>query len=176
LLFKSPRRWVVGLSLLLTLQISPLFAQSPSDSETTDSRLVEAVVLNYDKNPEFVQNIVTTASKYEYADFPKREDIMAIIAVESRFEPKSQHKGSVGLMQVNRSANKRLIEGNLFDTEENIRVGVLILRTYYLALGNARAAVLAYNSGIGGYLKGAKNQSYYKKYLKNRRMVEDAEQ
>lgn len=172
MLFKI-RRWVLAFSLLLTLQLSPLFAHPSPISDTSNSRLVEAVVLNYDKNPEYVQKIVDTADKYSYDDFPKREDIIAIIAVESRFDNRAKSRGSVGLMQVNRSANKRLIEGDLFDSEENIRVGSLILRTYYKLLGSAKAAVLAYNSGVGSYLRGVRNTAYYSRFQKNRRMVED---
>jgi len=168
------RRW--GVSTLLAVALlqnpSPSLSQTTSYSDTTDSRAVSAVVLNYDQDPAFVQRLVSIAEKYAYSDFPKKEDILAIIAVESRFKPDAKTQTSKGLMQINLDANRKRIQGSLFNPDENIRVGVEILRGYYELLGSNRsAAIMAYNIGPGSYLKGRRSRVYLSKVEKNAKLI-----
>lgn len=171
---KSIRRWGVLTLLAVSLLQTPSFShsQTTSYSDTVDSRAVSAVVLNYDQDPAFVQRLVTIAEKYAYSDFPRKEDILAVIAIESRFRLNVRSGNSQGLMQVNREANSKEVQGSLFNPDENIRVGTLILRRYYEILGgNRRAAIMAYNVGVGAYLKGRRPFSYLNKVEKNARLL-----
>jgi membrane-bound lytic murein transglycosylase MltF len=168
------RRWGVLtlLAVALLQNPSPSLSQTTSYSDTTDSRAVSAVVLNYDQDPAFVQRLVSLAEKYAYSDFPRKEDILAIIAVESRFRPDAKTVTSKGLMQINLEANHKRVQGSLFNPEENIRVGVEILRGYYELLGdNRNAAIMAYNIGPGSYIKGRRSRAYLSKVEKNARLI-----
>jgi hypothetical protein len=163
---------LVLLAVALFQNPSLSLSQTSSYPDTTDSRAVSAVVLNYDQDPTFVQHLVSIAEKYAYSDFPKKEDILAIVAVESRFRTNAHYGNSQGLMQIDRVANHKDIRGSLFDPEENIRVGVKILRKYYDLLGgNRRAAIMAYNEGIGLYMHGRRTRTYLTKVEKNAKLI-----
>lgn len=130
--------------------------------------MVEKVSTLYQISIPLSERIVKAAEQNAYSDFPSRNDILAIIAVESSFNPKASHKGSKGLMQVHESAHKDKTKGkSLFNIEVNIAIGASILREYFLALGkNKKSAVLANNSGIGNYLRRKFKLEYYKKFRK----------
>ena len=83
-------------------------------------------------------------------------DILALISVESGFDPKARNSRSRGLMQV---------KGGSYDVEINMRQGVALLVDYHEQLGSKDAATKAYNVGItrykatgagGGYLSKVK--------------------
>jgi membrane-bound lytic murein transglycosylase MltF len=118
-------------------------------------------------SPQLSEKIVDSAGRNAYSDFPSRNDILAIIAVESNFNPKAYHKGSVGLMQIEKRSHRKLISGKyLYDIDANIKAGSVILHQYFITLGNdKKAAILAYNAGIGNYLRRRFKIEYYKKYL-----------
>ncbi len=95
----------------------------------------------------------------EFKDFPKVQDILSIIKIESRFNPNARNGVSNGLMQVN--------HGSL-DIGTNMSQGVKLLREYYVMLGSERAAVLAYNSGPSSYRRGRFKIKYFEKFKENR--------
>lgn len=69
-------------------------------------------------------------------------------------------------MQVNNGPKK---------LEENMEVGIAMLRSLYLQLGSIKAAVMAYNIGIGNYLKGKlriSGNKYYSKFNSQRGLYE----
>lgn len=125
----------------------------------------------YRRPLEEVQKIVRLAEKHADPVFPTKEQILAVIAVESSFKPGARNKGSFGLMQIQERSHRARIQGrSLTNPEVNVEVGVSILKEYYLAVGrNPRAALLAYNAGVGGYRAGRYNNEYYRKV--NREVV-----
>ena len=92
--------------------------------------------------------------------FPRTADVMAIIRIESEFNPLAVNGKNKGLMQV--------LHGS-FDPCENIAQGVQLLHEYYRILRDPHAAVMAYNSGIGRYLDGVRSEQYLAKFQKLRR-------
>lgn len=102
-------------------------------------------------------NVVKLAHKLSYTDFPRPVDIISIARVESGFKPDALNleiskinpnrktKSSKGIMQV---------QGGSFNVEKNMTQGVSILREYFLILKSKKAAVIAYNIGIGNYKRG----------------------
>ncbi len=112
--------------------------------------------------------IVKTAIKYENHIFPTRYDILAIIAIESSFNPMAKSKlktdPAVGLMQVRPkvwNVNRVDLESSI---DKQIEVGAEILQQYYDLTGDKVGAIMAYNVGITSYKSGKKNRHYLKKY------------
>lgn len=107
-------------------------------------------------------NVVALAHKLSYTDFPKAIDIISIARVESGFNPNALNpeistinperktRSSRGIMQV---------QGGSFDLVENMTEGTKILREYYKRLKSKKAAVIAYNIGIGSYKRGKCKES-----------------
>jgi hypothetical protein len=104
------------------------------------------------------------ASKYTDESFPTKKDVLAIIAVESGFRSKAKSKTGVGYMQIFYRKTK--------SDADNVVAGVDLLREYYKILKTERAAILAYNSGIGKYKKKRYTVVYYKKFLKERMAIQ----
>ncbi|RMG20419.1 MAG: lytic transglycosylase domain-containing protein [Deltaproteobacteria bacterium] len=77
--------------------------------------------------------------------------VLAIMAVESNFDPKARSRvGAVGLMQVMPQWKKVLgIEGSLEDPETNIKYGLQILGFYQQMYKDRQMALTAYNRGPG---------------------------
>ena len=102
--------------------------------------------------------VTKIARSLAYKDFPRTSDILAIIRIESGFNPLAVNAMSKGIMQVNYAP---------FDIRENMRRGVAILREYYLITRSVEAAVKSYNIGIGNYLNGLLHTAaadYWKKF------------
>ena len=90
--------------------------------------------------------------------FPRKSDILAIIAIESRFKSGAiSSKGAKGLMQV--------LYKDTNNDYDNLVAGIKLLKEYRESLGSDKAAVHAYNVGIGNYRKGMRSNNYYSKYL-----------
>lgn len=101
------------------------------------------------------EKLVIIAHMLAFPDFPKAHDILAIAKIESRFNEKARNGISRGVMQVNHGP---------WDLTLNVQAGVKLLRSYYEQLGSAKAAIVAYNIGIGNYIRGKRNPTYFAKY------------
>lgn len=137
----------------------------PEKAEVDPNEILAAKISNYYKKPlETVSQIVEYSKEFAHEEFPTQRDILAIIAVESSFNPEAKFQGSRGLMQVLVKTHAKRILGP-FDVREQIRVGTEILREYYLQTGKVRdAAVMAYNVGPGAYQKGVRPDHYLSKF------------
>lgn len=125
-------------------------------------------------DPTLVDTIVAAARKYERPTFPKAEDILAVVGIESSFNPKAQSKlkrdPAKGLMQV-RPGVWGLDHAVLADVENQIRIGADILSHYYDKLKDEDAAIHAYNVGITNLRKGrGLNPGYVSKFNKERQL------
>lgn len=125
-----------------------------------------AIAAKYRINPKLAQTIVELAVKHEDEVFPKAADILAVIGVESSFNPKAvsrlRHDPARGLMQV-RPGIWKIDPKELNDIEKQIEAGVYVLKRYYGRAGSAEGALHAYNIGITSYRKGKKNPAYVAK-------------
>ena len=113
------------------------------------------------------QEIVKLAHKYQKTNFPKAEDILAVIGVESSFDPDAvsglKRDPAVGLMQVRPGVwniNRGELEGNI---EAQIAYGADILRLYYKKLRHKDSAIAAYNVGMGEFRGGNNAEGYVAK-------------
>lgn len=137
-----------------------------SETSPTDQELVDFISMKFLVSPEFSRQVVDLATKYSHDDFPSRNDILAIIAVESAFNKKVCSKSSCGLMQLERRSFKKKLAGrSIFDPEINMQLGSEYLNYLYEFFNHdKKAAVLAYNCGEGSYLKRRYKLDYFKKY------------
>lgn len=146
-------------------QAKPVEQPKPQVQLTAkEQTVVNQISQRYDADPDFVSQVVLLAKKYEKPRFPTAHDILAIIAVESEFDPDAvsalRKDPAVGLMQV-RPAKWGLNAEQLRDPETAIRIGSEILHKYYRHLGGDKdAAIQAYNVGMSNYKQGEDNPRY----------------
>lgn len=135
--------------------------------EIDRAELARTIAKKYRVSRKLVQQVVGLAYKYEDPTFPKAADILAIVGIESSFNPKSRSRlrrdPAIGLMQV-RPGIWNISLAELRSIESNIKHGANILRHYYKKLGSAEAAVQAYNLGLTKFRKGGRNKRYVAKY------------
>lgn len=118
-----------------------------------------------------VEQIAAAAVKHQRDTFPRADDIVAIIAIESIFDPNAvsglRTDPAKGLMQIRHGVWEDLVGGkDMRSIENQIKYGAEILEQYYeRAGGNRDLAVMAYNLGITDVLRrGKKNERYLAKY------------
>jgi hypothetical protein len=154
------------------VDIKPLTTQTINKQVHKDEvhALTKAVLDKYDISKDQAVKIVKLAKQHEYADFPKAKDILAIVGIESSFNPNAQSKlrkdPAVGLMQVRPGVwgmKHSQLKGP-GSIENQIKVGAEILNKYYKRLNDREKAVHAYNVGMTNFLKGKHNPAYVTKY------------
>lgn len=137
------------------------------EEPTQRAKIASNLAKTYRVDKEMVEKIVDHAHDHQSKDFPKAEHILAIVGIESSFNPDSKsslrYDPAVGLMQV-RPHIWNLHPEDLSTIESQIKVGAAILRKYYKKTGSAEDAVQAYNLGITSFRRGRRNESYLAKY------------
>jgi soluble lytic murein transglycosylase-like protein len=122
-----------------------------ASSSSEDVIFLKATILKPDIDPEMARTIARNV--HHYAELYGRDPnlVLAIIAVESRFDPKAVSPvGATGLMQVMPQWKKVLgITGDLADPELSIKYGLQILGFYDEMYKNLEMALTAYNRGPG---------------------------
>lgn len=158
--------------------IIPLVSKVPDKDFVLESTDKDSSVINYISERfkislKLAEEIVKLATEYSHATFPKRNDILALIAVESSYNIMARSRGCHGLMQVEKSSHRKLIKGrNLNNPRVNIEVGSMVLHDNYETLkGNKRGSILSFNSGVGNFLKGRYKSEYYEKYKKELKLL-----
>ena len=108
--------------------------------------------------------------------------VLAIMAIESRFDPNSvSNKGALGLMQVMPQWSKVLgIQDDLKDPKTNIKYGMQILGFYQQMYKDLEMALTAYNRGPGpvdmALMRGKDyRNNYAAKVLKKYKMLKSME-
>jgi len=131
--------------IVLAAAESPVLRQSPEQRA-----LAEAIARRYRVAEEAIAEIVSSAYRAgaEYRVDPLL--ILAVVAVESRFNPLAQSVlGAKGLMQIlPRFHHDKLSEHGgeaaLLEPETNIQIGTRILREYLRRSGETEAALQMY--------------------------------
>lgn len=131
-------------------------------------KMAQQIAAKYKIDPDDAMQIVQLAHKYEKQTFPKARDILAIIGVESSFDPDAvsglRRDPAVGLMQVRPKIwglTPEELQGNV---EKQIETGSDILHLYYKKLRHRDAAVAAYNVGMSEFRNGNNAEGYVSKY------------
>lgn len=120
-------------------------------SATEDVIFLKALILKPDIDPELGRIIAKNVRRYSELYGRDSNLVLAMIAVESRFDPKAvSPMGAVGLMQVMPQWKKVLgITGDLSDPEVSIKHGLQILGFYGEMYKDLEMALTAYNRGPG---------------------------
>ena len=132
--------------------------------------LTDYIVKYHKTDLKLAKRIVELAHKYQKDVFPRAENILAITAIESNFDPHAishlKKDPAMGLMQIRLITWKNLINNNQYTIENQIKFGSEILSLLYKELNNKEAAIAAYNVGLTAYNKGIINQRYIESYRK----------
>lgn len=151
-------------------QLDPEFDFEPQIEPPTLIRRTELarnIAQRYRVSSDLTQQVVDLAFRYEDQEFPKAEDILAIIGVESSFDPQSvsrlRRDPARGLMQV-RPGVWNIDPDELDDVEAQIKYGVEILKRYYQKLDSREDTLQAYNVGLTRFRRGGRNPGYVAKY------------
>jgi membrane-bound lytic murein transglycosylase MltF len=117
--------------------------------------------------------IINLAKEHAHPVFPKYEDILGTIEVESAYNRKAKSPGEcLGLMQLKYVYHKATIRNkkDLLVARTNIRIASAYMNELFQQIkSNARGAVYsAFNTGPGAYRQGKRNRVYAKKVAKAR--------
>ena len=141
-------------------------------TEPTTEQMIDIVVNKYKIDPALARHIVKLAKKHERPVFPKAADILAVIGIESSFNPHAvsglRRDPAVGLTQVRPRVwglDPKTLRGNL---EAQVTAGAQILDMYHQKLRNTEQALHAYNMGITALRQGRTNPRYVKKFKDER--------
>ena len=163
----SPIMWLGPILLIVALwnfPKEPQVLQVPIvkiAQETKTIKLTKYISKHYHISTKQAFDIVVKANKHSAKIFPKTEDILAVIAVESRFEAHAIFStNAVGLMQI-------VYKKSSTNIEQNIRDGSTLLKTYYRLTKSKDAAIQSYNIGIGSYYSGLRSAEYLEKVKKH---------
>lgn len=128
--------------------------------------MARSIARTYRVGLDLSQEVVNLAFKLEDKVFPKAEDILAVIGIESSFNPDSvsslRSDPARGLMQV-RPGVWNLDLDSFQDVESQIKNGVAILKHYYRKTGNREDTLHAYNIGLTRFRRGGRNSRYVAK-------------
>jgi len=123
--------------------------------------LQRGILQRYRTDPVIVEHVVNVAHKYEHPDFPRATDILALVGIESGWNPFAKSNleddPAIGLTQIRPIVWKKMISSpaELYVIDNQIKYAAMILRQNYIKLKTKDAAVIAYNVGIGAYLESA---------------------
>lgn len=149
------------LAVLLSTQIistyKPLGSQEPAAYSTLETHISN----KWEKPLPLVKDIVSTSKVLaSQVPFPQHLDVLAIVAIESEFNPYARsNKGAKGLGQI-------LYKKARFDITSNLEDTVNLLALYKKKFGSTEAAIMAYNVGETSYRKGVRNPNYLAKFKK----------
>ena len=154
----------------LTLH-SPLSVSGEVSRETIE-KIVSFVQENElsKSTDEMVRHIVqVVVEETKGRKFPTLADTLAVIQVESNFNPKAYYKGNYGLMQLNKKVHS-LQSSSVKDVRFNIKKGVDYLEELHVDHRiNSRLKLFnSYNVGPTASKRGEKNDDYVLKVMRAR--------
>jgi hypothetical protein len=137
-------------------------------------KVTSTIVKRYSVDSDLAKAVAESASRHQYTTFPKAADIVAIVAIESSFNPLAKSKlktdPALGLTQIRNVAWKKQIAGDdMTQIDAQIKHGAYILAHYYSVTQDKDKAIMAYNVGLKAVMKGRKSENYLKKY--NREII-----
>ena len=130
----------------------------------------DIITATYDVGDDLVKEVVALSHKYQKKSFPRAEDILAIVGIESGWDPTAKSKlkfdPAVGLTQIRPIAWKKIIpnSSDLISVENQIKYAAEILHLNYRLTKSKDDAIIAYNVGYGNWLNGNFGFDYLLKF------------
>lgn len=151
----------------LSAQVQAAIIKGQDPNEARLQKFADIIEQKYKVDRQLAYQVVTAADKQAQEDFPKLEDILALVAIESEFKPKAKsqlaYDPAFGLTQV-RPKVWNIDKSELETVDGSIKHGVAILTQYYQQVRNKDNALQAYNVGITAYQQGTRNPAYVYKH------------
>ena len=126
---------------------------APRDSRSEIDALAASLAKRYRISSEATRSVVATAYREGSRIDLDPLLIIAVIAVESRFNPIAESEmGAQGLMQVIPRFHREHLEGaadSMLDPHANIRLGARVLKDYIRSGGTEVAGLQRYNGATG---------------------------
>lgn len=120
-----------------------LFANQAAYADTLESHIAKTCKRGCVDSNTLLNATVNQAEELKI-DFKL---LLAVITVESGFILMAKNKGNAGLMQVLVSVHKHKFKTNVFDPNENIRVGASILKECTVRHRSIPSSLRCYNGG-----------------------------
>lgn len=141
----------------------------PTQQQIAEFETAKKISKRFKVSNQLTAQVVKYTHKYERDTFPKAEDLIAIIGVESSFKPKAvsalAKDPAIGLTQIRPAVwRNKYTRVSLEEPENQVKYGAEILSHYFDVLGSRESAVQAYNVGITAFKRGKKNPRYVAKY------------
>jgi hypothetical protein len=139
-------------------------------AKVREDRLVNKVLAKSDVEENLVREAVKHAVKYERAVFPRAEDLVAVIGIESSWNPNAKSSlatdPAIGLTQIRPAVWQHKIGDpkKLEKVENQIKYSALILEEYHVRLKDKRKTVIAYNAGITAFYEERYDDKYINKF------------
>lgn len=156
-------------------------AMSKLKKNTGIDQLSQIILAKYKHiDPALAKEVATMATKHADPVFPTAQDILAIVGIESSFDPNAvsalKRDPAIGLMQT-RPGVWNLAPADLKGVENQIRTGAGILSQYHQQLKSIDSAVHAYNVGITNFRKQKNlNPGYVDKYKREKTLYSPQKQ
>jgi soluble lytic murein transglycosylase-like protein len=138
------------------------------------NRYASIVSSHYDISAVFAKEVISHANKYSKKTFPRVEDILAVIGIESRWDPGAvsslKYDPAVGLTQIRPITWAKLIQdpAELLDVENQVKYAAEILHYNFKLTKSPDDAIIAYNVGYGNWLNGKYDLAYFAKFATER--------
>jgi hypothetical protein len=137
---------------------------------TSQKKNFAIITDTYNVSEVLVKDVLHYVDKHADKVFPRREDILAIIGIESSWNPKARsnlkYDPALGLTQIRPKTWSSLIShpDELNVVENQIRYAAKILKYQYRLTKDKDAAIIAYNAGYGNWLNGNYGFDYLLKF------------
>lgn len=137
-------------------------------NEINPQETAQQISRRYKIPPELASNIVALAKKHEKPDFPRADDLLSLIGMESSFNPDavstSKKDKALGLTQIRPIMWNQDPKKLKSDIEHQIKTSSDILAKYNQKLQNPYDSIMAYHLGLTGFLRGDDNPDYLKRF------------
>lgn len=137
-------------------------------------KYAKEIVRRYKIDRRMVVDVLKYTEKHASKTFPRQEDILAVIGIESSWNHTAtsnlKRDPAYGLTQIRPITWRKLIATpkELLNIENQIKYAVAILKYNYRLTKNKEDAIISYNVGYGAWLKGNYEYNYLDKFTKER--------
>lgn len=146
----------------------------PKQLSKVQKHYLDTITNEYKVPKDMVREVLIHTDKYSHKVFPKREDILAVIGIESSWNPRAvsplKKDPAVGLTQIRPNVWRKFINdaSDLVDIENQIKYAAKILHYNYRLTKSPDDAIIAYNVGYGAWLEGNYGFDYLVKFKQER--------